>query len=238
MTPPPKVTLPGDRLLQREWLAEQLRLSGLRWRTDNTRVAATLWWYSTSTLLLTEPLRGWFAGQPGDPRPEALRLELDGSGRPRSVTIAEPMPEGRVFAEALRELLTSCVEGLADVAELRPRPLWSLATDSLAGVLLRAGREVDAVPAACVSAERLVFEVGAPMPAPRWVEVEVPDGRDGLFPTPPPGAPDAMRLVRRGSCCLIYQAPGQDKCASCPRQAPHRRAVRQELAASRLAGQR
>ncbi|MGH3879545.1 MAG: (2Fe-2S)-binding protein, partial [Actinophytocola sp.] len=44
-----------------------------------------------------------------------------------------------------------------------------------------------------------------PLPVPRYVTVA------------------GTRAVRRASCCLIYEAPGQQKCVSCPRQHPAER---------------
>jgi hypothetical protein len=48
------------------------------------------------------------------------------------------------------------------------------------------------------------------MPVPRYVSVH------------------GTRVVRRASCCLIYEAPGERKCVSCPRQHPSERRLRLE----------
>ncbi|MGW7519884.1 (2Fe-2S)-binding protein [Streptomyces sp. NPDC054796] len=231
-------SVPAEFLGERDWLAEQVRLSALRWRTDSLRVGATLWWYSVSTVLLAPPLvTGFLTGRSVHPGPEGLVLQLGAAGRPVAVRPAPHMsaPVDGAAPGPLRGLLELCVDGLAGVAGLRPRPLWSLATDSLAQLLSRAGRESGRLADSTAWGAALAERIGPPMPPPRWVEVPVPDGGDGLFPVPPPGAPRVETFVRRGSCCLIYESPGEGKCASCPRRTPDDRALQLEIAASRMA---
>ncbi|NLU70554.1 (2Fe-2S)-binding protein [Streptomyces sp. HNM0574] len=227
----------GPLLGDRAWLREQVRLSALRWGTDDVRVAGTLWWYSSSTVLLAPPVAtGFLTGTAAHPGPDGLLLREEGQGR---LTVARPTrvlpgPAAQNLPGKLRTLLETCVGNLAGVTGLRPRPLWSLACDALANVALSVGRETGRTAEATEFAGRLADAVGWPLPAPRWVDVPVPDGSDGLFPVPPvPGGVE--RFVRRGSCCLIYEAPGESKCASCPRRGPEDRRVRLEITASRRA---
>ena len=93
---------------------------------------------------------------------------------------------------------------LASASGASPRALWAIATDSLANRVLWAG--------GAESVARMVAAaVGPELPVPRYVEVS---GR---------------LVVRRASCCLIYQAPGMEKCTSCPRQTPAERLRRLTL---------
>ncbi|MGW8380880.1 (2Fe-2S)-binding protein [Streptomyces sp. ODS28] len=227
-------TADGARLRDPAWMRDQVRASAQRWRTDSPRVAATLWWYTASTVLLAPPLlTDFLAGRAVHPGPEGLELRFAEAGR--LVAARTTTPCDGPLTGPLRELIATCADGLAAAAGMRPRPLWSIAADSLAGLLVRAGRETGGLEESTGHARSLAAEIGAPLPEPRWVDVRVPDGSDGLFPPPPPDAPEVERFVRRGSCCLIYEAPGEAKCAACPRRTPDDRALQLELAASRMA---
>lgn len=73
------------------------------------------------------------------------------------------------------------------------RSLWAIASDSLANrVLWAGGGEADAM--ALAADERF--------PVPRFARI------------------GGQLAVRRASCCLVYESPGQGKCVSCPRQPP------------------
>jgi hypothetical protein len=52
---------------------------------------------------------------------------------------------------------------------------------------------------------RLAEAIGTALPEPRFIEVA---GRT---------------FVRRASCCLVYEAPGCEKCVSCPKRRPDER---------------
>jgi FhuF 2Fe-2S C-terminal domain len=73
------------------------------------------------------------------------------------------------------------------------RALWAIASDSLANRVLWAGGTPS-------DAEALAADERFPVP--RFVEV------------------GGQRVVRRSSCCLVYESPGEQKCVSCPRQRP------------------
>jgi ferric iron reductase protein FhuF len=97
---------------------------------------------------------------------------------------------------------------------MRERPLWAIATDSLADRLLALGRAVGDVPRVTALAAPLADAVGPPLPAPRYEDVA---GR---------------RFVRRASCCLLYRVPGWPLCTACPRRAPaERRRLLEDTAA-------
>ena len=97
-----------------------------------------------------------------------------------------------------RETLSACVGAVSRGTGAPVRTLWAIATDSLANRVLWAGGSPSV-------AEKLALAVGPLLPMPRYVEVS---GR---------------LVVRRASCCLIYQAPRQAMCVSCPRQTPEER---------------
>ena len=166
------------------------------------RVAATVWWYSASAVLLTPSLAGLVTGIPLSARPGELTLAVGPGGLPVAATSsalgADPGAE-------LRELLAAVIGALAEVSGMRARPLWAIATDALAGQLLTLGRVVGAVPAVTALAAPLAAAIGTPLPAPRYVDVA------------------GTRFVRRASCCLVYRLPGGPLCTSCPRRPPAER---------------
>lgn len=136
---------------------------------------------------------------------------VESSADPASVTLMVE-PDGRVLSATastlcrdpgprLREVIAASVGALSDLTGASERALWAITTDSLANrVLWASGRPADAV--------ALARAVGPELPVPRFVEV---GGRT---------------VVRRASCCLVYETPGADKCVSCPRQTPADRLAR------------
>jgi hypothetical protein len=98
----------------------------------------------------------------------------------------------------LEEALSAAIGAVARESGASVRALRAIATDSLANRVLLAGQSPS-------DAERLAAAVGPALPSPRFVTVS---GR---------------LVVRRASCCLVYEAPGQAKCLSCPRQTPDER---------------
>jgi hypothetical protein len=179
--------------------------------TAEPRVAATMWWYSASAVLLAPPLAGLVTGVPLSARPADLVLSVGPGGLPVAATsTALSVDPG----SELRELLCGVVSAVASAGGIRERPLWAIATDSLASGLLTLGGAVGNVPAVTGLAERLAAAVGPPLPAPRYVDVA------------------GVRFVRRASCCLVYRLPGGPLCTSCPRRLPAERAALLERAAA------
>jgi ferric iron reductase protein FhuF len=99
---------------------------------------------------------------------------------------------------------------------MRERPLWAIATDSVANRLLALGRAVGDVARATALAAPLAAAVGAPLPVPRYVDVG--------------GVP----FTRRASCCLLYRVPHEPMCISCPRRPPEERQILLEDTAARF----
>lgn len=216
---PPDVVKPvsGRMLGDESWLAARIAELGASWRTDSIRVGATLWWCMTASALVEQVVRA-LAEQRPIPAPTldrlALTLRADGSvervgiqapgpdtagATPGRLPAADSAPEATEadIAVAVRETLTTVIGRLAAVSGVREPALWAVVTDVVAGWALDAGQPL--------IGRRLAEAVGTALPEPRFVEVA---GRT---------------FVRRASCCLVYEAPGCEKCVSCPKRRPHER---------------
>lgn len=220
LLPPPTATVvPAVRLADPAWTARVLAARAARQRTTDHRVLATVWWYSVSSVLLTPVLAGLVTGVPLSARLEDTRLHLLAGATPVAATTASG--RGRDLAADLRTTIAGVVAGVAEAGRMRERPLWAIASDSLANRLLAVGRALGDVPAATALAGPLAAAVGAPLPVPRYVDVPAPAGR-------------TARFTRRASCCLLYRLPHEPLCVSCPRRDPASRQVLLEDAGERM----
>lgn len=136
--------VPASRIEDPDWMAEQMRLRGHIWNTDDARVLATLWWFSASTRLITPSVASFVGtGEVLSPRLSDLRLHwrpdsrLTGVTSQRVLTGSTPL---ETLAEALRETFEVAIASVAAAGRMRQRPLWAIATDAVAGCLLWAGR--------------------------------------------------------------------------------------------------
>jgi ferric iron reductase protein FhuF len=213
LAPPGATAVPGVLLADPGWTARRLAERAARTGTADRRVLATVWWYSASAVLLTPALAGLLTGRPLSARLADTTLWTLAGGLPVAATSSAP---GRYPAAELRESLAAAVAAVAGAGGLRERPLWAIATDSIANRLLALGRALGDVPRATALAAPLAAAIGPPLPAPRYVDVA---GR---------------RFARRASCCLLYRVPGEPLCTSCPRRPPAERQVLLEDAAERL----
>ena len=214
IAPPAAGIVPATALADPGWTAELLTLRSQGQGTADRRVLATVWWYSASSALFTPPLAGLLTGFPLSARLPDLTVSM----LPSLVPIAAEAvgPGSGDLAADLRESLGAVVAAVAEAGGMRERPLWAIATDSLAGRLLALGRAVGDVARATALAAPLADGVGPPLPAPRYEDVE------------------AGRFVRRASCCLIYRLPHQTLCTSCPRRPPaERKALLERLSGYR-----
>ncbi|WP_436788798.1 (2Fe-2S)-binding protein [Yinghuangia sp. YIM S10712] len=209
--PPGERPVPATAVLDPVWLADRVTESGRRYRTADERVAAVLWWYSASTVLVTPALVTYVVTRHAvDPRPEATTMHMRPDGLPSGARSAAAISDDvSEVGSLLGVALASYISALAEVAPVRPRAAWAVAVDSVAGVLLRAGTTVAETPHATALAGELVAaaaeHLGEKLPLPRYVDVA------------------GTRFVRRASCCLIYRAPGQAMCTSCPGRRPEER---------------
>lgn len=200
----------GRMLTDESWLAARIADLNASWRTDSMRVGATLWWCMTASALVEQVVRA-LAQQHPIPAPTldrlALTLRADGSVERVGLSTAGPAgpadtaPDDEMaeadIAVALRETLTTVIDRLAAVSGVRKAALWAVVTDVVASWAVDAGQPP--------VGRRLADAIGAVLPEPRFVEV---GGRT---------------FVRRASCCLVYEAPGCEKCVSCPKRRPEER---------------
>ncbi|MBB3676861.1 ferric iron reductase protein FhuF [Modestobacter versicolor] len=214
LAPPSAAAVPAELLADPGWTARVLAARAVRQRTDDRRVLATVWWYSASSVLLTPVLAGLVTGVALSARLEDTRLHLLAGDTPVAAT-ARPAA-GRDLATDLRATIAAVVAAVAEAGGVRERPLWAIATDSLANRLLAVGRAVGDVAAATALSGPLAAAVGSPLPAPRYVDVE------------------GVRFTRRASCCLLYRLPHEVLCTSCPRRDPLQRQVLLEDTATRM----
>ncbi|MEU4313750.1 (2Fe-2S)-binding protein [Nocardia sp. NPDC024068] len=125
---------------------------------------------------------------------EAAPVAAD--GRERTDETAGTAATAEV-AVALRATLGAVIERLAAVSGVREPALWAVVTDVIASWAVDAGEPG--------VGRRLADALGTELPEPRFVDVA---GRT---------------FVRRASCCLVYEAPGCEKCVSCPKRRPEER---------------
>lgn len=207
LVPPPSVPLiPAVELTDPDRVA---RLIGLR-ASAGDRVAATVWWYSVSTVLLTPALAGMVTGVPLSGRPADTSLAFRADGLPVAAVSSAPTDD---VAADVRETLVAVVPAVAAAGRMRERPLWAIATDSIANQLLALGWALGQVTAATAHAEPLAAAIGSPLPMPRYVDVA------------------GVRFTRRVSCCRMIDLPGGALCTSCPRRLPAERSALLEQAA-------
>lgn len=213
--------IPGTLLTDDAWLAERVTDTCRRWGLDDARTGGTLWWYSASAILLERAPALLLSGSGApDPAPAQLTVSLTSYGYLRSPRASLTIEGTDAYAAALGPAFEQVIAPLARVSGAGVRALWAIASDSLANRTIRAGREADRVGDAGALAARLALP---PFLPPRVADM-TPDGGPHPAAAADPAPPAGARIVRRSSCCLIYCAPGQDKCVSCPRRTPRHRA--------------
>lgn len=214
LVPPPSAeVVPATALADPGWTAEVLAARGEIAGSAVSRVLATAWWYSVSTVLVTPALAGLVVGVPLSARLEDISVSLLPGVQP--IAAVARAGDGDLAAD-LRASLRAVIAAVAEAGRMRERPLWAIATDSLANQLLALGRAMGDVQSATALAGPLAAAIGPPLPAPRYVDVA------------------GARFARRASCCLMYLLPGGSLCTSCPRRPPADRLVRLERAARRF----
>lgn len=192
---------PATLLADAAWVSARIGGAAKLYGCSRPEVLGTIWWYSLSSVLVAPSVESLVRGEPLDPSLDAVTIDLVPDGRFRGASssrvLSGGLPElGKAFAGALG----TAIGTIAQVTGANPRALGAIATDSIGNRLLWTG-DVDR---AIALAAPLVSAIGLGMPEPRFSRV----GRN--------------TVVRRASCCLIYEA-GNPKCTSCPRQTPEER---------------
>jgi ferric iron reductase protein FhuF len=196
-------------LTDESWLAARIADLGASWRTDSMRVSATLWWCMTASALVERVVPALARRRPiPAPTLDRLTLILRADGTVERVGIDEAgwhaagadygieATEADI-AVALRETLTAVIDCLTAVSGVRGPALWAVVTDVVGSWAVDAGQPP--------IGRWLAEAIGTALPEPRFIEVA---GRT---------------FVRRASCCLVYEAPGCEKCVSCPKRRPDER---------------
>ena len=211
LPPAASPSVPATSLADAGWTAEVLTRRARAHGTTDRRVLATVWWYSVSSVLLTPPMAGLVTGIPLSGRLADLTVSFAPGLLPLAAVATGP-GSGDLAAD-LRGSLAAVVAAVGEAGGVRDRPLWAIATDSLANRLLAVGQAVGEVDRVTALAAPLAGAVGPPLPAPRCEDVA---GR---------------RFVRRASCCLVDRTAWGSICTSCPQRPPdERRQLLQRLA--------
>lgn len=183
----------AEALTDPSWLADALSATASRFRLTRPATAGVLWWYSASSVLLGPVTESYVkGGRVADPAPGSMTLFVHPDGRVLDARSSATVDRAEA-ADRVAGGVATCVSAVAAASRASERALWAIATDSLANRVLWAGG---------TSAHAIALAADDRFPAPRYVEI------------------GGQRAVRRASCCLVYEAPGQQKCVSCPRQAP------------------
>jgi ferric iron reductase protein FhuF len=169
LAPPGAQALPATLLADPAWTAGRVAALGQRYRSDDRRVLATVWWYSASAVLLSPALAGQAVSRPLSARLADTTLSALAGG---TLVAATSVARGGDLAAELREALTAAVGAVAAAGGVRPRPLWAVAADSIGNRLLALGRALGDVPGVTALAGPLAAAVGDPLPVPRYVDVD------------------------------------------------------------------
>lgn len=188
------------------WVRARIGGAAKLYGCSGPEVLGTIWWYSLSSVLVAPSVESLMrTGEPLDPSLDAVTIDLVPDGRFTGARSSRLLPGGSLgeLGKAFAGTLDTAIGTIAEVTGANPRALGAIATDSLANRLLWTGD----IERAVAVAGPLVAAIGLGMPEPRFVTV----GRN--------------TVVRRASCCLIYET-GNPKCTSCPRQTPEERTRR------------
>lgn len=199
--------VPATAITDAAWLRGRLELARQLYGPASPRVLGTVWWYSTSSVLVAPPIEALVStGAALDPALDAVVLRIQADGRLLGATSSRPF-EGDVheLGAAYRDALTPAISSVASASGAGERALWAIAADSIANRFLWAGQAAGDVEGTIALAGHLADGIGDVLPRPRYREV------------------GGHTVVHRVSCCLIDQATGQQKCTSCPAQRPEER---------------
>ncbi|MFI6305016.1 (2Fe-2S)-binding protein [Amycolatopsis thailandensis] len=193
---------PATLLADAAWVSARVGGAAKLYGCSRPEVLGTIWWYSLSSVLVAPSVESLARdGAPLDPSLDAVTIDLVPDGRFTGARSSRILDGGLAeLGEAFAATLATAIGTISAVTGANPRALGAIATDSIGNRLLWTGDTERAISLAAP----LVAAIGLGMPEPRFSRI----GRN--------------TVVRRASCCLIYEA-GNPKCASCPRQTPEER---------------
>jgi hypothetical protein len=195
--------VPATRLTDLAWVRSRIGGAAKLYGCARPEVLGTIWWYSLSSVLVAPALESLVStGVAMDPALEAISLDLVPDGRFAGATSSRVL-DGEL-GPALGKALEPVIATVAEAVGARARALGAIAADSIGNRLLWAGSAAGDVPGAVALAAPILASTGLGLPKPRFVDV------------------NGTAVVRRSSCCLIYEA-NSGKCTSCPRQTPAER---------------
>ena len=197
------MNVPATRLTDLAWVRSRIGGAAKLYGCARPEVLGTIWWYSLSSVLVAPALESLVnTGIALDPALDAVTLDVVPDGRFAGARSSRVL-DGEL-GPALGKSLGPVIETIAEAVGARARALGAIAADSIANRLLWAGSAVGDVGGAMALAAPIMASTGLDLPKPRFVDV------------------NGNAVVRRSSCCLIYEA-NSAKCASCPRQTPAER---------------
>jgi len=193
---------PATLLADAAWVSARIGGAAKLYGCSRPEVLGTIWWYSLSSVLVAPSVESLVRDDaPLDPSLDAVTIDLVPDGRFTGARSSRVLDGGLAgLGEAFAATLGTAIGTISGVTGANPRALGAIATDSIGNRLLWTGDTERAI----ALAAPLVAAIGLGMPEPRFSRI----GRN--------------TVVRRASCCLIYEA-GNPKCTSCPRQTPEER---------------
>ncbi|ACU96026.1 Fe-S oxidoreductase [Saccharomonospora viridis] len=212
--------LPATSLTDPAWLADDLRRARRLHGPAGPVVLGTIRWYSASSVLVAPTLEPWVhTGVARDPALDAVTFDITDDGRFLDAYSTRTLgPAPGELAAALVRTIDAVVTAFSRASGASPRALWAIAIDSIANRLLWAGSTTGDADAAKRSAEELAEHMA-------HAAHDVPGCVWNGSPRPRFTTVGGRLVVRRSSCCLVYEAPATlgAKCVSCPRQTPTER---------------
>ncbi|GAB3501464.1 (2Fe-2S)-binding protein [Amycolatopsis cihanbeyliensis] len=202
--------VPATVLTDPDWLREDVRLAARMYGRADDRVLGTVRWYSASSVLVAPALESLvLAGTALHPGLERTTFHLHPDGRFGGASATGVLGADLTeLGAALAGTIEPVVRAIAALTGAATPALWAIAADSIGNRLLWAGGAAGDPELGTRFAAPLASAIGHRIPSPRYLEV------------------GGSRVLRRSSCCLIYEATGGEKCTSCPRQRPAERARR------------
>jgi len=193
---------PATLLADAAWVSARIGGAAKLYGCSRPEVLGTIWWYSLSSVLVAPSVESLVRDDaPLDPSLDAVTIDLVPDGRFTGARSSRVLDGGLAgLGEAFAATLGTAIGTISGVTGANPRALGAIATDSIGNRLLWTGDTDRAI----ALAAPLVAAIGLGMPEPRFSRIE------------------RNTVVRRASCCLIYEA-GNPKCTSCPRQTPEER---------------